>query len=80
MVLGITGISVSAEVGVRQDDHRDVPPSETIATPKKTPASLRMSAGLLLRGGPGSDSLFAQLSGPGCVAVRISGIFASAIS
>lgn len=58
----------------------DLPPSVFRAIPKNTPASLRTSAGLRLRGGPGNDSFLPQVSGLGRVAVRIRGTLASASS
>lgn len=57
-----------------------VPPNVTNAMAKNTPASVKMSAGLLLRGGPGRESFLDQESGAGRVPVRIKGILASAIS
>lgn len=57
-----------------------IPPRVTSAMAKNTPASVKMSAGLLLRGGPGRESFLDQVSGAGRVPVRIKGILASAMS
>ena len=55
-------------------------PSPGIANPKVTPASERMLAADLVKGGPTRVFCFSQVSGAPRLAVRITGTLASASS